>query len=425
MTDTGVGKQANDLINKIKVFFDGHNALIKRWEAARKLPEIPPATIFEKLCKFTASVGTQDPIENHAKYMEELKTIAKLVAGHPNPWEKTLQMFQKDAHEIVENFKTASEESKTAMAAIAKVIDEAASEEHDLSKHVQEAADILDLLKTEHDTSDQNLKDFIAGGGDSKKGYNFVKQLKEADAKKITDTEAEIEHAKSERDKYEGWASESQLTFDDDNDYYADLGRQNVMESKAQAERDNIKIKTGLLPGYKTTACKSNNAFKKMDEEKSTREHYIDVMQHLIDALKGLQPELAAISKDSESTQNKMEDDLEAFTACHSHAGFLKNKASLLEDKMQRYLPERSNLSERVVAIVNQGAYFAGRPVILNWLRQILSEVEKANNWKLDETKELRKSVDAVSGLLNSVASAVAAGKHGKELPQPLALTIG
>lgn len=197
-----------------------------------------------------------------------------------------------------------------------------------------------------------------------------------------------------------------------------------MWQNKLEAVKYNIDSGNKTLVGLRTIAEARKKDLKAMDDNKTERENAISALKSSEKRLKEIKPSLDEIKSKSAALRTQLTSDIKIFTACESHVGYISNRAEqLLDGDLKKFiLPTRATLSEKVVAIVNDGSYFADRGNVMPLLRNTLAEVERANNWGIEETEVLRSNLDAVTQLLTSYVGAIKAGKRGKDLPAPAQL---
>ncbi|KAF4945220.1 hypothetical protein FGADI_12119 [Fusarium gaditjirri] len=256
------------------------------------------------------------------------------------------------------------------------------------------------LHKAEADQKRQ-LTEYLRKAGGNDQSYELAQKHATSAAQEVESCEARIKSLKEEKrnledkldpdvglpDFFDGWGDEYAGA--------AEAGWSTGVNWKISRVDGDISSEQAKLPNLRTTATNLQNQVGDIKKEKGIREKAIAT-------LKASDAHLTAIQERLQDISNKSVKDVVKFDT-----------------------KTRARLGNKVVAFVNQGAYFADRPKVLLILRRTLTVVRKANDLtgsSEDQVRLLKENADLVSKLLDQSQAAITAGKHESDLPQPAKL---
>ncbi|KAJ4315051.1 hypothetical protein N0V84_008563 [Fusarium piperis] len=433
MTDKGLGQEVDQLYATIDIFITDYNALKKKWDAASNLALLPLEEAFQENCNLAAFVGTKDPEANDATYAEERKAVSAVLLRGGNPYEELFKLFQKHAGAVAKAFSSCKEISHKALVAIGECESQSGGQEGKMLAHLKSINELLQKLHKGEADQEKQLAEYLSKAGGNDQSYELAQKHAASAAQEVESCEVRIKSLKEKKknlkdkldpdvglpDFYDGW--------DDEYAGAAEAGWGTGVNLQISRVDGDISSEQAKLPNLRTTASNLQKQVGDIEKEKGIREKAIATLKASDAHLTAILGRLQDISNKSGPLRTKLQGYVTVFTECESHVGYVLNKAELFQvkDVVKFDTKTRARLGNKVVAVVNQGAYFADRPRVLLLLRQTLAVVRKANDLtgsSEGQVRLLKDNADLVSKLLDQSQAAISAGKHEIDLPQPAKL---
>ena len=403
-------KLANEALAAVADFSKTYDVDQRTWETALKDPTALDAKLGEALAKLLAATqavrlygapteadawaNLERTFGNAEGDLAEVKEIQKRAEEYGT----AQKALEGKAHDAVIAFTAVKDVLQGALKSAQSGASRATERESQLDQLTTKLDGAITAVLAEHQAKEKDYKEYL-DPVKAKQGIAVFQQKR--DQAHALHTDAETKKKKAE-DKYD--AAKARYKDPWNAQYFGLLA--NASKDMDAAKHD-IANQTALIPKLKKDWDDAETKLKEEIEKSTTFSNTVAALAAELAEVRKRRTSNATYKKELQVWIERLDATAQKLVSVITKADKLKNRADSFEIDTKGMVRARATLSDDILQILWWCTNFIDRADVYGRMKRVTEEVDKANNWKLDETKATKLRWETVERRMKTCMESV------------------